>query len=275
MISLIQPLPAGNALRIFREVPAGASQYRLLRKVSNTFSGQDDPDALVVSTNGDRAVVDLEGLNNGTLYYYRPYYFVGGSWGADVTVSATPAASYTDRGGDVLTLVRERLDLGLQVELVRGALTHEQGHIQVLTAPPIFEETVFPVVTVHLQNEQPAERGLGEMPVDDMFDAEAGAWVETEGWLARVQLTIMGWSINPDERIELRKALRRLVVANLPIFDFAGMTEVEFSQQDTEDFGSYTVPVYQAMCTLTCLAPVMVSSNVGLINEVITTTTAE
>lgn len=271
MISLIHPLPAGNALRVFREVPAAASRCKLLRKVSDTFTGHDDPDAYLVSDSLERSVLDIVSLKNGTLYHYRPYYFVDGTWSAGATMSATPAASYQDNGGDVLTLVRERLDLGLQEELARGALTHEQGHIQVLTAPPIFDETAFPLVSVHLQNEQPGERGIGETPIDDVFDAFSKKWVETEGWLARIQLTIMGWSLNPDERIEMRKALRRIVVANLPVFDFAGMIEVEFSQQDTEDFGSYGVPVYQVMCTLSCQAPVLVGSEVGVINEVIAT----
>lgn len=271
MISLIQPIAVGNALRVFLEVPAAASKLRLLRKVADTFAGQDDAGALLVSDVLERTALDMVGLVNGTLYYYRPYYWIAGAWSAGTTVTATPSATYADRGGDVLSLVRERIDLGLQVELARGTLAHEFGHIPVLTAPPIFEDTRWPIVTVHLQNEAPGERGVGEMPFPDEFDGDAGQWHESEGWLARVQVLIMGWSLNPDERIELRKALRRIVIANLTIFDFAGMIEVVFEQQDTEDFGSYSVPVYQVMSTLSCLAPVLVGSNVGAIEDVIQT----
>lgn len=271
MIAMIQPLAAGNALRVILDVPAGASKCRLLRKVADTFTGQDDPDALLVSDVLERAALDTAGLVNGTLYRYRAYYFVAGAWQSGTSVSSTPAATYEDRGGDVMSLVRERIDLGLQVEVQRGALTHNQGHIKVLTAPPIFDDTVWPVVTVHLANEAPGERAVGEMPFPDEFDDGDRQWAENEGWLARVQLTIMGWSDNPDERIELRKALRRIVLANMPVFDFAGMVQIEFSQQDTEDFGSYTVPVYQTLGTFSCMAPVVVGSNVGAINEVQTT----
>jgi hypothetical protein len=269
MISLIQPVSAGNALRVFLVPPAGAVQWRLLRKVADTFAGEDDPEALLVYEGADKITLDILQLVNGRKYYYRPYYLVDDAWVPGDTASAVPNAIYEELGGDVLSLVRDRLDLGLQVEVERETLRHAEDYIPVLTAPPIYEDTVFPVVTVHLSNEQPAERTVGETVEVDDFDA--GQWTEKEGWLARTQLTIMGWSINPDERIALRRALRRIVQTNLPIFDFAGMVEIEFSQQDTEDFASYAVPVYQVLCTFSCSAPAQVGAKVGAIKEVITT----
>jgi hypothetical protein len=274
MISLIQPVAAGNALRIFLEPPPGAVWWRLLRKVADTFTDESDPDALLIyEGSAEKNTLDIAQLVNGTLYYYRPYYRVGADWVAGATVTATPNATYEGIGGDVLELVRDRLDLGLQEEVRRGALTHDQGHIKVLTAPPIFEDTVFPVVTVHLTEDSPAERAIGEMVEEDQFDADSFGWAEKEGWLARTSLTIMGWTMNPDERIDLRKALRRLVQANLPIFDFAGMVQIEFSQQDTEDFASYSAPVYQVLCTFSCLSPAQVGAKVGAIRDVVTTFT--
>lgn len=275
MIAMIQALAVGNALRIILEVPAGASAMRLLRKVSDSFTGQDDAGAFLVSTEIQRGVLDSASLKNGTLYFYRAYYLMSGAWVASATVSATPASTYVDRGGDVLTLVRERLDLGLQEEVRRKKLSHKNGHIPVLTAPPTFEDTLWPIVTVHLQNEAPEARGIGEQMFNEAFDSISNVWSEGEGWLARVQLTIMGWSLNPDSRIELRKALRRIVVANLPLFDFAGMVEIDFSQQDAEDFGSYSAPVYQVICTLSCLAPVVVGGSADWAIEDVTTELSE
>jgi hypothetical protein len=269
MISLIQPLSAGNALRIFLEPPAGAAAWRVLRKVADNFAGETDPDALLVFEGQDRVTLDLAQLINGRMYYYRPYYLIGGVWVADETVSGIPNATYEDIGGDVLTLVRDRIDFGLQTEIERETLRHQEDHIPVLTAPPVFEETVFPIVTVHLNGDQPGERAVGEMIETDDFDDDQ--WTEKEGWLSRTQLTIMGWSLNPDERIALRRALRRIVQANLAIFDFAGMVEIEFSQQDTEDFASFGVPVYQVLCTFSCLSSAQVGSKVGAIREVIST----
>lgn len=271
MISLIQSVAAGNALRIFLEPPAGARSWRLLRKLADTFSGEADPDAIVVHEGEDKPVVDLLGLVNGQLYYYRAYYFDGATWSASATASGTPAATYADATTDALSVVRERLDLGLQVELARGTLVHEDGHIAVLTAPPQLQDTRWPVVTIHLLDEAPSERGIGEIVGVDGFNEETSLWDDSEGWLAKVQLSIMGWCLNPDERVELRKALRRLVVANLPVFDSAGMVEIEFSQQDMEDFGSFDAPVYQVMCTLNCLAPVRVGSTADAITEVTVT----
>ena len=268
MIARIQSLAAGNALRIFLEVPAAASKLRLLRKVSDTFAGHDDADAFLVTDELAAAPLDTADLLNGTLYYYRAYYLVGGTWEASQSASATPMATYADKGGDVLSLLRDRLDLGLQAEVARAKLVHPDGHIKVLTAPPIYEETTWPLVTVHLQNESPGERGIGEVLATDEFDEEAGTWSEGEGWLAGVQIIVMGWSLNPDERIELRKALRRIVVANLPVFDDAGMIEIQFAQQDTEDFGSFSAPVYQTLCTFSCTAPVLVGAEVAAINDV-------
>lgn len=268
MISLIQPVAAGNALRVFLAPPADATWWRLLRKVDDTFAGESDPDALLVQEGTDKVILDIAYLMNGTLYYYKPYYRVGDSWVAGPTATATPNAAYEDATTDVLPLVRDRLDLGLQEELRRGSLSHAEGHIKVLTAPPLFEDVVWPLVTVHLQSEAPKERALGEMVGGDWLDPSSGEWTESEGWLAQVQLTIMGWSLNPDERIALRQALRRIVVANLSVFDAAGMVEIEFQQQDTEDFGSYSAPVYQVLCSFSCEAPVVVGSKLGSINNV-------
>jgi hypothetical protein len=268
MISFIQPIAAGNALRVFMEPPAGAVWCRLLRKGSDTFTDQDDPTALLVQEGTETVAVDVAYLTNGTPYYYKPFYRVGAGWVAGATVAGTPAAGYEDGSTDVLSLVRDRLDAGLAVEIERGTLAHPDGHIRVLTAPPLFDDVVMPLVTVHLQSEDPKDRALGELAAVDEFDAIGGEWTESEGWLAGVQLSVMGWSLNPDERIDLRKALRRIVVANLPVFAAAGMVEVQFSQQDTEDFASFSAPIYQTLGTLTCEAPVLVGNQAGAIQTV-------
>lgn len=272
MISFIQPLAAGNALRISLEIPDGATSMRLLRKVSDSFSGWNDPAALVVADATAISVLDAEALFNGTLYYYRSYYLINGTWtDSGATRSATPAATYQEHGVDVLSLVRERLDLGLQAEVLRGTLTHQDGHIPVYTAPPVFDETKWPIVTVHLQGDASAERAIGELVSPDEFDSVGEQWDESEGWLANVQVMLMAWSLNPDQRLELRKAIKRIIIANLPVFGDAGMMQVQLSMQDTEDFESYSAPVYQAMGTLSCTSMTVVGSNVDAINDVAVT----
>ena len=59
---------------------------------------------------------------------------------------------------------------------------------------------------LHALAGQPRElRGLGGPAIDEnhhfgaggdeVFDDGAGTWVESEGWLARVQLAIVGWCL--------------------------------------------------------------------------------
>mgnify|MGYP006898465877 FL=1 len=250
-------------------IPLSAARYRLLRREDDQFTGWDDESAFVVSEGVGNAaifVMDDTALVNGRAYYYRLFEYRHGEWSITDTGAGTPQASYFDRSVDPHSVVRSRLEDGLAVECARGDLVHADNQIPVLTAPPVFEDTQWPVVTVHLQQESPSGRGLGE--IVDPDEDDNGEWTESEGWLARTQLTVIGWTINPDERIALRKSIRRIVIGNLPVFEGNSMSEIEVSFQDLDDMESYSAPVHQAVCTITCLAPAIVSSKVGSITDV-------
>lgn len=271
MIRIVQPLPAGNAIRLFLDPPAGAMAWRILKKSTDSFTGPDDESALIVYEGDEKVVVDASFLQNEVKVFYRPFYgMVGGIWQAGPTADGTPAADYEEHTTDALSFVRERLEAGLQVEVQRGALSSDIGYVQVYTAPPSLERDLrFPLVTVHLENESPAERGIGDDISGDEFDLAADDWLESEGWLSQVQLTIIGWSLNSDERIELRKAIRRVIIANLPVFDAKGMTQITVSAQDVDAVnGEYGAPLYQVMNSFSCLAPVRVGNRVTPINDI-------
>lgn len=273
MISNILPSAVGNAIQVWLQPIASAVRWVLLRNMTGVFTGPSDPSATLIYSGSDLTfIVDIESLTNGTPYYYGIFYFDGTNWTAGAVASATPNSTYVDQAVDVLSVVRDRLDYGLQNEITIGALTPESGVIQVLNAPPIFEETNFPVVTVHVTSDGSGDRAVGEIIFPDEFDPAAGLWDESEGWLARVHLTIVGWSKNPDERIALRKALRKIVIGNLGVFDSVGMETVEFSQQDVDELSAYPAPIYQSMCSFSCEAPAGVSAAVGPINEIAPTT---
>lgn len=275
MIEMLEPLSVGNAVRVILNPPAGSVYWRVLRNTTGTFPGENDPSSTLVFEGVDPAPVDTASLINGIQYFYDAFYWNGLKWTADAPASCTPNATYQENSTDVMTVVLNRLVAGLQVEVQRGTLVPQSGAIQVLTAPPTFQDTRWPVVTVHLLVEAPTERGLGELLAVDALDATANQWDESEGWLARVQLAIIGWSQNPDERIALRQALRRLIVANLPVFDASGMIEIEFSQQDVDALnGEYPANVYQTAGTFTCLAPVIVGDQVDEITDVQVTGTS-
>jgi len=263
MISIVQPLFAGNALRLYLEPPSTATRWKVLRKGSGTFTGHDDASAIVAYDGDEQVFVDHAFLQNEVMAFYCPFYTAddGVTWAAGPVASGTPTATYEDTATDALSLVRERLEAGLKVEVERGNLVNELGYVQVLTAPPSLErDLILPLVTVHLENEEPSERAIGEDLVGDWMDAVGDDGSFSEGWLASVSLTVIGWSLNPEERIELRKAIRRIVVANLPVFSGDGMEQVQLSQQDIDAVnGEYPAPMYQVMNTITCLAPVRVS----------------
>lgn len=272
MIYMVQPLSVGNALRLYLEPPVSAVRWKILRKGSDSFTGHDDPSAAVIYEGNERVVVDARYLQNEVMAFYRPYYTAdGATWTAGPTASGTPAATYEEQTSDVLTLLRERLEAGLQVEVQRGNLVNELGYIQVYTAAPSLERDLkFPLVTLHLEDEEPSVRAVGEMIGVDDFDAIGGDWTETEGWLSNVTVSVIGWSLNGDERIELRKAIRRIIVANLGLFADQGWQQVNLSLRDMDALsGEYSAPVYQVMGTFTCLAPVAVGGHVSPIRTVI------
>jgi hypothetical protein len=272
---MVQNLYAGNALRLFLQPPAGAVKWRILRKASDTFTDQNDPTALNVYEGDDLVVVDAESLTNEVMAFYRPFYFNGTAWTAGATNTGTPTASYQDFSTDVLSFMRDRLERGLLIELQRGNLINDLGYIQVYTSPPSIERDLrFPLVTLHLESESPSVRAIGENISGDEFDDVGFQWNESEGWLADVQLSIVGWSLNSDERIELRKAIRRLVIANLPVLQSRGFDLVSLTQNDVDSInGEFNAPIYQVINNFSCVAPVRVGERINPITDVISSVT--
>lgn len=261
---MVQPLPVGNALRLFFEPPADAVQWKVLRKGSDTFSGVDDASAIVAYEGDERVVVDSAFLQNEVMAFYKPFYNNGGGWVAGPTASGTPVATYQEVTTDVLSVVRARLEAGLKVECERGNLSPANGYVQVFNASPSLErDLAMPLVTVHLENEEPSIRAIGEDISGDMYDGIGESWEESDGWLASVRLTLIGWSLNSDERIELRKCMRRVIMANMPVFADLGWEQVELSLSDIDAVnGEYPAHIYQVMGSFSCIAPTRVVSDV-------------
>lgn len=278
MILEIRPLSAGNALHLTQRLPVGARLARILRKATNDFTGHDDSSALVAYEGLDVHIVDAEpGLVNETAAWYRAYYLVGAVWQASDAKPGTPRASYDDLSTDVQALVRDRLEAGLAVEVARGDLkAGKSGAISVKTAPPVAEETGWPVVTVELAREAPGARGIGETLAPDFMDPLVGAdgvFVEQDGWLSDWRLNINVWALNSNERLALRKAVRRLLIANLPVFDAAGMVEIVFEASDNDFLqGEFGAPVFQTSYAFSCQAPTIVTNTFAPVAEVEVTT---
>ena len=274
MINLVEPLPVGNALRVLFSPAEGSKLVRILRKTVDVFADESDPEAFIVFDDfGDAVVIDTTSLSNGATYFYKQFDFDGSVWSGSPSVSGQPQATALQVEVDALEIMRSRLEAGFRAAVQAGKITHEFGHVPVFTAPPQFEGTKFPVVTVHLQSDEPEGRGIGEGVLDDKFDVESNDWIESDGWQSRVRLQIIGWCLNPDERIALRKAMKAVIIGNLLVFDQHGMVLPEVSFSDLDDMESYSAPVYQSMAMFSCLAPSTVSSTIPAVEDVTVTAT--
>lgn len=263
-IDLVHPLPVGNALRLILSPPAGALFWRVLRRTDDTFSGAADTGAVrVLDDDRDNSVLDRAGLVNGTPYFYAMFAWDGAAWSqvGDV-VSATPQATYADGGPDVQAIVRERLELGLAIEVARGALQPASGKIPVTTAPFAHQSGItFPTVSVHHDSSVAADRSIGELMLPDHLQPDGALVTGGEGWMARVTLNIYAVSLNPDERAALREAIRRVIQANLGVFAAEGIILPNLSQRDEEQFVENNAPLYATVGIFDCEAPAFVTDS--------------
>jgi len=274
MIQFATPLPIGNAVALFVHFESEPAAIRILRRTDDAFTGPDDAAAVIVFEGEPRYVVDHAGLVNGQAYSYRLYSAQthGDLWVEINTAQCTPKASYQDESLDVVPFVIARLEDGLHEEVARQMIQpRDLDHaprdcLPIQNAYPQFGHTPWPVVSVHLDDESTSERGIGELLTEEAV--APGGWEAGEGWLSRIVLTIMGWSLNPTERIAMRAALRRVLVANLPVFSAAGMDQIDLRFSDVDEMERYPAPVYAVSCALTCLAPVHVVSSIVPISDV-------
>lgn len=268
MIAIIQSLPVGNALRLWLQPPAPAARIRLLRKDADTFTGQDDPDAYVVMDGIERVITDFSGLIDGVAVFYRAFYWIAGAWVASASKPAVPNTAYIAKVIDPQSIVRDRLELGLAAYVRGGTLSNPRGFIPVLTASPQFEDAPFPLVTCHLTGDAPDVRALGEEVGSEFFSEVDGLWHSFEGSLSRTDLTIVAWSQNADERILLRNCMKAVILANLSVFDAAGLLQVTYSIADQDDFETYATPMFQAVCQFSCSALVAVEDTAPALRDI-------
>ena len=268
---MVTPLAVGNAVRLYLALTPGMEYSRVLRRPTDAFTGPTDSGATLIADEvaSDFLVDASDALVNGTLVYYRCYDFDGTAWhDQGVSFPVTPATTYVPDVLDPQEFVRDRIQLGLNAAIIAGQLLPPSGTIQVTTAPfSIAEGTTFPTVSVHLENTAPETRGIGD-ELEDFFDQLEAKWLGTEGWLARTNLNVVGVSQNADERIQLRKVLRQVIQANLPVFAGIGFTLVEFSQSDSEQFSENNVPLYLTNGSFSCVSAAFVRDVAGTINEV-------
>lgn len=267
MIAMISVPSAGNALRVILAPPPGALACRVLRTENGVIPASvTDPAGTLVFDSGQMSsfsdvqtgFLDTSGLINATPYTYTPFYqfAAGGAWQAASSQSASPQTQVQEGMLDVLTLLRERVNLGLRAYIAGGALQPASGEIPVLIASPAIASVTFPLVTLHLSGDQSVEHFIGDEAGNDYFDGTL--WHTYAEFLSNVSVTLIAWSQSVDERVALREALKAILMQNLPVFSAAGLSRIDIQFSDQDDMESFSAPVYQAIGTLTALAPSMI-----------------
>jgi len=244
MITKLIPLISGNAVSLELSPPVAALYWRILRNTSGVFANEN-AQTIVYQGEGTE-LVDYDDLENGTPYFYKVFYWNGTAWiSSQAAQAVTPALLFTDTSVDPQELVRARLDSGLNALIAAGKLTHPRNHITVLNASPQIEDTAFPVVTVHLQSDNPDNRFISDF-TDNAIDSI--------GWYSAVDLEVVAWCINGDERHDLRAAIKSVLIANLELFNASGLLQISTKFSDSEDFESYQCPIYRTHVSFSCLS---------------------
>ena len=291
-IALVQSLPIGGAVDVSINVESDISWLRVLRKPGArgavVFSGTTDTAAVrvvdVAVTPRDEyylvaSVIDYNNLSNSSTYSYAAFGYNSTTalWSSSTVIDVTVTPSADSEGPDPLDFLVSRINNGLQVEVSAQRLQPKTGRIPVVTAPPQTANTPMPIVSVHLDIDSSAERFIGEQVGKEVAvnpddpgatDDTSRYWLDSEGWLSRWTSTITGWSQNPDERNSLRKSLKRIIMGNLPIFDEAGMLQVDLSINDSEELEAFGIPLYMTVQTVTCLAPAKLTGRFPDIDDV-------
>lgn len=264
-IALLRTLPIGHAVELVVSLDPGTMAWHVLRRTDDDFPVDplDDTNSVVIHVEQcaptDHArqipVLDLKDVRHGQPYWYIAYGYDGLQWRGASPQPFTPQPHAHVRSIDPLTLLRDRLIVGLQDAVIAGRLKPASGNLPVLTAPPQTDTTTWPLVTLHLETDTAAERAIGEQIDQDYRRLTDGDWQETEGWLSRIEISVVGWSQNPDERSVLRQELKHLIIGNLPVFAALGLITPDWNQRDSEDFTTYNAPVYQTAGAFSCLVP--------------------
>lgn len=266
---MIYPLHAGNALRLILMPPSGVTRLRVLRKPVGTFDSAEDDQAVVVYDGEPcQSITDFRAVPNGPTLHYSAFYLDGSRWIQGGIKSAQAGVRFADASVDVVSILRDRIDLGLRPYVARGALKHRSGHIPILTASPLFEETPLPVITLHVDDDSPGEVFVGDELMDVGGIGDDGMGHSLDGYLSRYQIKVVAWSLNADEREVLRKAIKAICLANGPVFEDAGIVQRSVSASNQEDFTTYAAPVYQAVIRLNCLAPSALDRSDSIVTEV-------
>jgi hypothetical protein len=270
------PLSIGNAVKL-SFIPPSDDEWagtRILRKagtisVPAVISGPTDAAATIIwdqsgettnqSLDEARWMLDIQGLVNGILYTYAAYAYDAVPNYSDVlTITVTPAVTYTYQSFELKDLFLDRLPVTMADELLRGMIRLKSGvtKIPVISASPApGSEDTWPVVSVHLDSDAMNTEAIGHETGGQTFNEGTNLWVTNEGAYFAQAVSVLAWTLNPEERDEMRRALKRqITVVMHELVELGQAAQLGLNLQDAEEFSLYPAPVYFAICHVTCLA---------------------
>ena len=264
------PLAVGNAVRLGFVPPADPTWkgVLILRKIG-AITGPTDATATVAFDGSGRAadrdreetrwLLDYQGLVNGSAYTYAIYaYDAVRTYSTPRTATATPAISYTYRTFDLKTFLVERLKVFLREALVRDALRLKTGvqDIDVFSGTPAPGiKFKMPAVTVHRDEDRQDQESIGHDIGPDEWEESSALWVTREGVYFAQQVTVLGWTLNPEERDALYGSLKEcLVVHAHELLETGEAAQFSVGGRDAEELAAYDAPVYFAVFNVSCLA---------------------
>jgi len=271
MIAVLNNVAVGNAISIFLAPPTGVEFWRVIRNETGSFGNQNDD--VLIYEGSDKLIIDTAAIENNVTYFYTPFYWNGTVWLRGNTKSLASQFLIFDRSTDVLSLVRDRLDRGLNNFITRGDLAHASGQVNVLIASPQIEGVDFPIVTVHLESDNDQERFINDDAFADIENKD-GTVTATTGYLSNVTLEIVSRHLNADERNEYRDAIKAVLIGNIEVFESKSLSEIRYQFQDSEEFERYPAPFYFSRCTMACLAPSAIVDTAKAIEDIVTETEA-
>ena len=257
----------GAAVFVSCHPPEGTYRVRVCRRYDDAFADVPEAeDGFVVNDSALTGALDWRGVIPGVEHWYAAFYLGPDGWTRSEPKAVTPTAETHAPYIDSLDVIRERVEIGLRALVDADILTHPRGHFAVLTAPPQFEDIIFPAVAVQLDQASPEEQFVGGFLGEELLDD--GDIRDFSGWRSRYTVEIGAWSLNPDERRLLRRSLRDIIIANRDVFDVLGLQELTVSMSDSEDFQSYASPLYMSVLRCMYAAPDIIHSDSGAIADI-------
>ncbi len=264
----------GNACRIDFVYPESAKRVRVLRKVGSDPSAVDDATAVIVldappinylsaNLQGSEAYLvdhgfqkidatDPVSLVNGTAYHYAIYVWDGSAYSDPELITLTPKLAISYVEPNTKKMLMERIETTMRALYGTGAYAFKAAaqvaEIKVFSTYPRVKECTFPLVSVHRDGEQEAERFLGDNVGErDVEVSSVAAHEELRGRVRRVRFAVLGWTMDSGERDELTQLMNAAIRANVGLFSEMGFADVIVSGSDAEDFMTFDAPMYYSV----------------------------